>query len=213
MLGIDWHPNNCILAAACADFRTRVFSAYMKDIDEKPEGCAWGKKMTWGLVMGEYPNSAWAHSVSFSPSGDKLAWVSHDSTVSVYDAAAENLQVVKLGELPFLTCLFFSEQSIITAGHGCFPALFCLSAAGKLEFKQKLMPKAEVKSDSKAMGARKMFEGMDKRGTTTQVESLDTIHQNSITQLSRHLDTFVTTGVDGHLVIWNSKVLSDAKFT
>jgi actin related protein 2/3 complex subunit 1A/1B len=29
----------------------------------------------------------WVHGVSFSPSGNKLAWVGHDSSVSVVDAA------------------------------------------------------------------------------------------------------------------------------
>jgi len=32
----------------------------------------------------------WVHSVSFSPSGDKLAWIGHDSSVSVADAANGN---------------------------------------------------------------------------------------------------------------------------
>ena len=30
------------------------------------------------------------HAVSFSPSGDKIAWVGHDSSVSVADSSAEN---------------------------------------------------------------------------------------------------------------------------
>ena len=212
VLGIDWHPNNCLLAAACADFKSRVFSAYMKEIEEKPEGCSWGKKMTWGNLMGEYPNDAWAHSASFSPSGDRLAWVSHDSTVSVFDAAGDKLHSIKLPELPFLSCLFFTEQSIIVAGHGCFPALVTLTG-DKLEFKQKLMPKGESKTDTKAQGARKMFEGMDSRGTTSQVKALETIHQNSVTQISRHSGTgFATSGVDGKLVIWNTKAMSDVTF-
>ena len=31
--------------------------------------------------------SGWVHAVAFSPSGNKLAWVGHDSSVSVVDAA------------------------------------------------------------------------------------------------------------------------------
>ena len=200
------------MAAACADFKSRVFSAYLKEIEEKPESCSWGKKMTWGNLMGEYSNDAWAHSVSFSPSGDQLAWASHDSTVSVFDAAGDKLHCLKLPELPFLTCLFLSEQSIIVAGHGCFPALITITGGG-LEFKQKLMPKSQAKADSKTMGARKMFEGMDTRGTTSEVKALETIHQNSITQISRYSNTgFSTTGVDGQLVIWNTAAMSDVKF-
>ena len=30
------------------------------------------------------------HAVSFSPSGDKMAWVGHDSSVSVADSTQDN---------------------------------------------------------------------------------------------------------------------------
>ena len=30
-----------------------------------------------------YLTGGWVHSVSFSPSGNKLAWVGHDSSISV----------------------------------------------------------------------------------------------------------------------------------
>ncbi|KAL3211125.1 hypothetical protein MRX96_000812 [Rhipicephalus microplus] len=30
---VDWHPNNCLLACGSTDFRTRVFSAYIKEVD------------------------------------------------------------------------------------------------------------------------------------------------------------------------------------
>ena len=41
-------------------------------------------------VMGEFSNSpaggGWVHGVSFSADGGRLAWVSHDSSISVADA-------------------------------------------------------------------------------------------------------------------------------
>ena len=54
VLSLDWHPNNCLIACGCADFKTRVFSAYVKDCDEKPESTCWGKKMTMGNLMAEF---------------------------------------------------------------------------------------------------------------------------------------------------------------
>jgi actin related protein 2/3 complex subunit 1A/1B len=82
---IDWHPNNCLLAAGCTDFKARVFSGYIKDIEEKPTETVWGKKMMFGNLMAELSNGGggWVHSVSFSPSGDKLVWVGHDASISV----------------------------------------------------------------------------------------------------------------------------------
>ena len=69
----------------------RVFSAYVKEIEDKPEATCWGKKMTFGACMAEYSNGGggWVHSVSFSPSGNKLAWVGHDSSISVANQATD----------------------------------------------------------------------------------------------------------------------------
>ena len=36
VLSLDWHPNNVLLAAGSCDFKCRVFSAYIKEVDEKP---------------------------------------------------------------------------------------------------------------------------------------------------------------------------------
>ena len=54
VLSIDWHLNNCLIACGWADFKTRVFSAYVKDCDKKPESACSGKKMTMGNLMAEF---------------------------------------------------------------------------------------------------------------------------------------------------------------
>eukprot|EP00069_Balaena_mysticetus_P022247 bmy_13998T0 len=112
VLSLDWHPNNVLLAAGSCDFKCRwervrigifiysfllflplnhrVFSAYIKEVDEKPASTPWGSKMPFGQLMSEFGGSGtggWVHGVSFSASGSRLAWVSHDSTVSVADAS------------------------------------------------------------------------------------------------------------------------------
>ncbi len=69
----------------------RVFSAYVKEIEGKPEPTPWGKKMPFGAIMAEYANGGggWVHCVCFSPSGNKLAWVGHDSSISVVNKAED----------------------------------------------------------------------------------------------------------------------------
>lgn len=69
-------------------FSPRVFSAYIKEVDEKPAPTPWGSKMPFGQMMAEFGGAGgggWVHSVCFSASGSRLAWVSHDSTVTVVD--------------------------------------------------------------------------------------------------------------------------------
>ena len=41
---VDWHPNNVLLAAGSTDFKIRVFSAYVKDIEAKPSPTEWGTR-------------------------------------------------------------------------------------------------------------------------------------------------------------------------
>ena len=72
---LDWHPNNVLLAVGACDFKARVFSAYVKEIDEKPAPNPWGTKMPFGELLKEYKANGWVHDVAFSPSGCRLAWV------------------------------------------------------------------------------------------------------------------------------------------
>uniref|UniRef100_A0A0B7AQ79 Arp2/3 complex 41 kDa subunit n=1 Tax=Arion vulgaris TaxID=1028688 RepID=A0A0B7AQ79_9EUPU len=124
---LDWHPNNVLLVAGSTDFKCRVFSAYQKDVDEKPRPCSWGTKMSFGALMAEFSNGGggWVHSVSFSPSGDRIAWVGHNSSVSIVDANKGNeLFVIKDSFLPFMGITWITENSLVAAGYDCNPTLF-----------------------------------------------------------------------------------------
>jgi hypothetical protein len=35
VLSVDWHRNNVLLAAGSADMKARVFSAYIKEVDDR----------------------------------------------------------------------------------------------------------------------------------------------------------------------------------
>jgi len=78
VLEVEWHPNNVLLAAGSADMKARVFSAYIKEVDERPRPSVWGSKLPFNTLCGEYasPAGGWVHSVGFSPSGDLLAFAS-----------------------------------------------------------------------------------------------------------------------------------------
>ncbi|PKU35732.1 actin-related protein 2 3 complex subunit 1a [Limosa lapponica baueri] len=68
--------------------RTRkIFSAYIKEVEERPSPTPWGSKMPFGELMFESSSSGgWVHSICFSASGARVAWVSHDSTLCLADA-------------------------------------------------------------------------------------------------------------------------------
>jgi len=58
----------------------------------------------------------WVHSVNFSSTGDRVAWVGHDSSISVADASkGMAVSVIRTDFLPFLSCLWVSENRLIAA--------------------------------------------------------------------------------------------------
>ncbi|KAF2980915.1 hypothetical protein EK904_014706 [Melospiza melodia maxima] len=194
VLSLDWHPNNVLLAAGSCDFKCRVFSAYIKEVDEKPASTPWGSKMPFGQLMSEFGGAGsggWVHSVSFSASGNRLAWL-------------------KTEFLPLLSVSFVSENSVVAAGHDCCPMLFNCDERGLLSFVSKLdIPKQSIQRNISAM---ERFRNMDKRATTEDRNTtLETLHQNSITQVSiyeidkRDCRKFCTTGIDGAMTIWDFK--------
>ncbi|CAG5898543.1 unnamed protein product [Menidia menidia] len=217
VLSLDWHPNNILLAAGSADFHCRIFSAYIKDIEDRPGPTAWGAKMPFGEVMLEHKDcGGWVHDVSFSPSGEQLGWVAHNSSVTVADAA-QGKQVTQLttDRLPLLSVIFVSSTEIVAAvietlsGHDCCPYQFTYKGPGALEFVKKLdIPKQTSKG---SMSAMQHFRNLDKRATEEDSNELGTLHQNSITQLCivsgerAKVEKYSSVGLDGAMVIWTFK--------
>ncbi|XP_075936139.1 actin-related protein 2/3 complex subunit 1A-A [Anarhichas minor] len=211
VMSLDWHPNNILLAAGSADFHCRVFSAYIKDIEDKPGPTAWGAKMPFGEVLLEHKDcGGWVHSVSFSPSGDQLAWVAHNSSITVVDAA-QGKEVTQLttNRLPLLSVLYASPTELVAAGHDCCPCQFTYKGPGALEFVKKLdIPKQTSKGGITAM---QHFQNLDKRATDEDSNELGTLHQNSITQLcvvsgeKAKVQKYSSVGLDGAMVVWDFK--------
>nr|KAG5710410.1 hypothetical protein BaRGS_022228 [Batillaria attramentaria] len=209
---LDWHPNNVLIAAGSTDFKARVFSGYIKEIESKPSPCAWGTKMMFATPMAEFSNGGggWVHAISFSPSGDRIAWVGHDSSVSVADAANESrLVVIKDSFLPFLGITWVSENSMVAAGYDCNPMLFTYDAGkGSLSLVSKLdIPQEKAAGTVSAMNR---FRDLDKKASSGDNSTeLKTQHQNTITQVSVFDGTkaqckrISTSGVDGNLIIWD----------
>uniref|UniRef100_A0A914ULA8 Arp2/3 complex 41 kDa subunit n=1 Tax=Plectus sambesii TaxID=2011161 RepID=A0A914ULA8_9BILA len=215
---IDWHPNNVLLAVGACDFKTRVFSAYVKEVDEKPAPNPWGTKMPFGAVMAEYSNGGggWVHAVRFSPSGCRLGWVGHDSSISVVDANdsdKETITTIKEWYLPFTSLEWATENSVVAAGHDCCPMLFTFEGTNKLKFVSKLDVPSEQKSGN-VSSAFERFKTIDRYAASEAVDvNLKTLHQNTVTQICAHTGSkgsvakFSTSGIDGLLVLWDLKGL------
>ena len=86
-----------ILAAGTSDFKCRIFSTYLREIEEKPGPTTWGRKMPFGQLMKEYGQGlgGWVHGVEFNTNGEKLAFVSHDSSVGFATGEMEQATVTR----------------------------------------------------------------------------------------------------------------------
>lgn len=196
--------------------KCRVFSGYIKGLDEKPAPSPWGERLPFGTLCAEYTNGAcgWVHDVSFSPEGDRLAWAGHGSSISVADPARRSVVTVKTALLPMASLIWAAPNSIVAVGHDCLPVLFAGNDRGEWQFVEKL-DQGQKKISGANNTAFNKFRQLDSRAQQSDqaVVELNTIHQNTVTSCrlyegDRHQVTaFSTSGVDGRLVVWDVKTM------
>ena len=220
---IDWHPNNCLLAAGSSGFKVRVYSGYVKEVEEKPSATPWGTKMPFQNMMAEFNNSpnggGWIHSVSFSGDGNRLAWVAHDASISIADATkgespSFTVYRVATNQLPLLSCIWLSPTTIVAGGHGCMPLVYKVDDnAEEITFMASL-ESAKDGSGAKKLGAMAKFQQLDTLGSAeTKSTELKTTHQNQISCIrilsgdKNGADKISTSGGDGKVVVWDLRSL------
>ncbi|TBU35638.1 WD40 repeat-like protein [Dichomitus squalens] len=244
VLSVDWHPNNVLLAAGSADMKARVFSAYIKDVDKRPAPSVWGEKLPFNTICGEYasPSGGWVHSVGFSPSGDVLAFASHDSTLNIVYPGGPAIYTIKLAILPLVTLTWTTEETIVAAGHDCQPLVFGGNQGGW----ELIGSLDDVHSNKSSGGSRSGFGGASPVGrlnsaafntfrnaaergisnvpgsptTSSSTESeVFTVHQNTITSVRPYagvpgqVTQVSTSGVDGKLVVWDVNAVTPISAT
>ncbi|KAL1914743.1 uncharacterized protein VTP21DRAFT_8001 [Calcarisporiella thermophila] len=215
VLSLDWHPNNVLLAAGCADMKARVFSAYIRNVDKKPAPTVWGDKLPFNTVCGEFANGTggWIHGVAFSPDGNALAFTGHDSTITVVypsgDGAPAHSCTVSTPYLPCVSLTWVSPQQIVAVGHDCNPMLLETRDGRNWEF-ARFLDEAKRKSSMLGSTAFNKFRQMDSRAQVASANTdLHTVHQNTITMVRKYATSgdratqISTSGVDGRLVVWS----------
>lgn len=211
---VSWHPNSVLLASGSTDGHARVFSAFIKGMDARPEPSAWGERLPFNTVCGEFLNNTagWVHSTAFSPSGNALAFASHDSSVTVvYPGGPEQppaaVVSVTTQQLPFTSIIWSGEDEIIAAGYDCEAFRLKGNQSG-WQMVGSLESKGGKGAGDREESALNMFKQMDLKGKTKDDTVLGTVHQNTISTLREYqgsasgVKKFTTSGVDGRLVIW-----------
>jgi actin related protein 2/3 complex subunit 1A/1B len=187
---VSWHPNSVLLAAGSTDAHARVFSSFIKGVDSRPDPGVWGERLPFNTVCGEYLNNSagWVHAVSFSPSGDALAFAAHDSSITVVypngaDQPPKSVVSVSTQLLPFMSLIWNGEAEIIAAGYDCEAYRFKGNEGG-----WQLTGSLESKGAAGGGAAHEesafnMFKQMDLKGKTKDDTQLKTVHQNTISTI------------------------------
>lgn len=225
---VSWHPNNVLLATTSTDGKCRVFSAYLKGVDSRGDAnnTSFGE-MKFGEQLFEVSDVfGWTFGVKWSPTGSTFGYVGHDSTICFVKVSGRSTasQVITLQGLPLRDVLFLSENKLVAGGFDCNPLLFLGDNKGIWKFSRCLdEPKQtarDVKAGSQLSEAFGKLYGQSKHRTSVDgVESSKlhaNYHENCITSFaplplggkqSQH--AFSTTGLDGKLVIWDLRNLTD----
>ncbi|KAI4222776.1 MAG: hypothetical protein L6R36_005905 [Xanthoria steineri] len=214
---VAWHPNSVLLAAGSTDAHARVFSSFIKGVDERPESSVWGERLPFNTVCGEYLNNSagWVHGCAFSPSGNALAFTAHDSSMTVVypggpDQPPNAVISISTQLLPFLSLIWNGETEIIAAGYDCEAYRLSGSETG-----WQIVGSMESKGrpglgDMREESALNMFRQMDLKGKAKDDTQLKTVHQNTISTLRSYsedngkVQKFSTSGVDGRVVVWST---------
>eukprot|EP00033_Pygsuia_biforma_P000113 GCRY01000142.1.p1 GENE.GCRY01000142.1~~GCRY01000142.1.p1 ORF type:complete len:373 (-),score=78.19 GCRY01000142.1:65-1183(-) len=218
VLSVDWHPNNVLIATGSSDFKCRIFSGFIKGIDQKGAGATgWGSDLSFADVVAEIDVGAgWVHDVRFSPSGDQLAVVTHNSSFVLAEPEGKTT-VIKMKDLPLRSIIWLSEKSIVCAGYDYIPMLFCLEN-GAWVFKKKL-DEGKKKAAGPTSGTNSAFlkfqqaTRVGSSSSSTAADDVNTIHKNAITCLcpkkkeGDRVTEFTSTGYDGQLITWSQASL------
>ncbi|KAK3010132.1 hypothetical protein RJ639_011789 [Escallonia herrerae] len=124
---VAWHPNNILLATTSTDGKCRVFSTFIKGVDIRNSGTGPSSDAKFGEQIIQLDLSlSWAFGVKWSPSGNTLAYVGHNSMIYFVDEVgpSPSAQSVAFRDLPLRDVLFVSERLVIGVGFDCTPMVF-----------------------------------------------------------------------------------------
>jgi len=211
VLCCDWHPNNVLIAAGGTDMVTRVYSGFIKQIDTRSGlDTAFGKKLPFGTLLGEWRNPAWIIAIKWSPSGNRLAWACHNSCVYVLHCSTpeeRELHTIQYNLLPLRDFIWNDEDSIIGGGYDCNPLLFECNG-GQWGFSRTLDKGKETKGGGGNVRDVWKNRTQNNQEDTNTDQELPTRHQNCISVVRKtDNNTLSTTGLDGNIVVWDIRKL------
>ncbi|XP_073314066.1 actin-related protein 2/3 complex subunit 1A-like [Primulina huaijiensis] len=223
---VAWHPNNTLLATTSTDGKCRVFSTFIKGVDTRDSSGSSSDSKFGEQIMQLDLSFSWAFGMKWSPSGNTLAYVGHNSMIYFVDEVgpSPSAQSVAFHDLPLRDVLFISERIVIGVGFDCNPMVFAADERGLWSFLRYLDERKTSSSSGKygsqLSGKFGKFYGQSKYGSSSDTIEPSRAHGaahenciNCIVPLKKAGDTvvtrFSTSGLDGKVVIWDLETQQD----
>ncbi|XP_019055146.1 PREDICTED: actin-related protein 2/3 complex subunit 1A-like [Nelumbo nucifera] len=208
---VAWHPNNILLATTSIDGKCRVFSTLIKGVDSRDSGTSVSSDPKFGEEIIQLDLSfCWTFGVKWSPSGNTLAYVGHNSMIYfVGDVGPSPLtQNVAFRDLPLRDVLFLSERILIGVGFSCKPMVFSADETGIWSFLRFL---DDRKVASKYRHGPKLPKALGKLYGQSKKSGRGGVHDKCINCIlplkddeeSTIVKRFSTSGLDGKVVVWD----------
>jgi actin related protein 2/3 complex subunit 1A/1B len=216
VIAVDWCVNNKFIVTGATDFKCRIHSAFMANIDPSEDdgfGEVFPKQHEFGECLAEFDQAkAWVNSVAWSPDGFRIAFTGHGGSVHfVQISDMDSVQSIKTDKLPFTSVQFMGDSHVVCGGFDLNPAIYEAKGdptdpewayVGKVDEEKK-----KKKKENKKRAAFSKFQGMASRGEEKSKSggvAYKTKHQNTITSI-RYLGNgrFTTAGIDGRLLFWD----------
>ncbi|KAF9589683.1 hypothetical protein IFM89_027066 [Coptis chinensis] len=217
---VAWHPNNILLATTSTDGKCRIFSTFIKGVDSRESLSSSSLDMKFGEQIVQLDLSfSWAFGVKWSPSGNTLAYVGHNSMIYFVDdvGPSPSAQSVAFNGLPLRDVLFVSERMLVGVGFDCKPMVFAADERGIWNFvrlldQRKLAPSG-TKYGSQISEAFGKFYGQSKSTVSNDAvepsRSHGGVHENCINSIvplkivDGTVKRFSSSGLDGKVVVWD----------
>ena len=108
-----FHPiNGQIIATGSSDFKCRIYSTFIPEVDGSPDSKPFDISLDFGEVYQEFTALGWINSVVWSPSGDVLVFASQDSSIHfcTFNTSGPVVCTVKFQSFPLLSLLFINGK-------------------------------------------------------------------------------------------------------
>jgi len=216
VLSVAWSPNNKFVVTGSTDYKARIFSAFIDNLDDPEDsggfGGIWKEQNKFGAQLAEYEHAkAWVSAVAWSPNGQRVAFSGHGSSVHIITVSGNAVQTINEKHLPHLELRFVDDNTLVAAGFEMNPCVYVAETDGKWKFKE-FLDKMEKKKEEKKAGiatTKQMWQDTASRGQEFGTEAEDLIltrHENVISSI-RFIGKgeITTSGLDGRLLYWKVK--------